>query len=133
MYSVTKEFTFDAAHALKGLIPGHKCGNVHGHTYRVQATVCAAEVNELGMVMDFAELAKAAEKVKHELDHVLLNDLLHFKERNPTAENLAYHIWHTFTKMVLAYWPTGGAYVEKVTVWETPTCSASYHYTNYPL
>ena len=32
---IFKEFTFEAAHRLPYVAPGHKCGRLHGHSYRV--------------------------------------------------------------------------------------------------
>ncbi|MFQ5828699.1 MAG: 6-pyruvoyl tetrahydropterin synthase family protein [Candidatus Methylomirabilia bacterium] len=46
---LTTEFTLDAAHR----IPGHagKCAYLHGHTYRLQVTVGANQLDRLGMVI----------------------------------------------------------------------------------
>ena len=53
---LTKEFTFEAAHALEGY--DGLCREIHGHSYRlfvtVKGTPCADESNpKFGMVMDF--------------------------------------------------------------------------------
>ncbi|MCP4646233.1 MAG: 6-carboxytetrahydropterin synthase QueD, partial [bacterium] len=32
---IYKEFKFDAAHSLPNLPEGHRCGNLHGHTFCV--------------------------------------------------------------------------------------------------
>ena len=32
---IFKTFTFEAAHQLPNVPPGHKCGRMHGHSYEV--------------------------------------------------------------------------------------------------
>ena len=80
MTTVTKEVTFDAAHLLTGY--EGLCRNLHGHTYRLFASV-SAEPDGRGMVVDF-KLIK--ERVVDRIEHRDLNEVLPF---NPTAENLA--------------------------------------------
>ena len=51
---VFREFTFEAAHRLPNVAPGHKCARLHGHSFRVEVHV-AGEVDEsTGMLIDFA-------------------------------------------------------------------------------
>lgn len=33
-----REFTFEAAHRLPAVPDGHKCGRLHGHSYRPRGT-----------------------------------------------------------------------------------------------
>ena len=40
MYEIFKEFSIDSAHFLPNVPAGHKCGQMHGHTYQI--TVFAA-------------------------------------------------------------------------------------------
>jgi len=66
---LTKEFTFDMAHALwnyDGL-----CKNIHGHTYILLVTIIGEPINDKknpknGMVMDFGDLKKIVKE--HILD-----------------------------------------------------------------
>ncbi len=56
---VTREFTFEMAHALRNY--DGPCRNVHGHSYRLFVTVSGVPVTDvnnpkLGMVIDFTEL-----------------------------------------------------------------------------
>ena len=53
MHTVFKDFTFAAAHAIRGHTRG--CQNLHGHNYRVRVHLAAGRLDELGMVLDFAE------------------------------------------------------------------------------
>ncbi len=87
-----KEFGFEAAHRLPGVPEKHKCGRLHGHSFRVEVHV-RGEVNpETGMVMDFADITAAFKPLYDRLDHHYLNDIEGLD--NPTSENLAAWIWH---------------------------------------
>jgi 6-pyruvoyltetrahydropterin/6-carboxytetrahydropterin synthase len=69
----------DCAHFL----PGHpKCGQVHGHTYRVDVAI-EGEHNQ-GMVIDFNELKGKTREVLARYDHRHWNDVLEF----PSVENI---------------------------------------------
>jgi 6-pyruvoyltetrahydropterin/6-carboxytetrahydropterin synthase len=117
MYELTAEIQFDSAHNLRRY--EGPCESLHGHTYRVQVHYRGSELNEIGILVDFKQLKSAlADAVSH-FDHCYLNELPDFREQNPTAENIARLI---FEKM-RALLDDG---VSKVTVWETPTSSASY-------
>ncbi len=108
--SVTKVFTFDAAHQL----PNHpgKCRRLHGHTYRLEVTVAAELDAKTGMVLDFYDLSSVVkEKVLSRLDHRYLNDFV----ENSTAENLCLWIARELTELPL----------QQIRLWETPTSCAT--------
>lgn len=73
---VTKEFSFEMAHALKGY--DGSCLYVHGHSYRffvtVKGTPGTDEIDpKLGMVMDFKQLkAIVGRKIIDRFDHALV-------------------------------------------------------------
>lgn len=73
---VTKEFTFDMAHALFGY--DGPCSNIHGHTYRLFVTIYGTIINELGhpkdgMLLDFGLLKQVVnQKIIQRYDHALL-------------------------------------------------------------
>lgn len=107
---VFKEFTFDSAHFLPNVPDGHKCGRMHGHTYKVRFTV-AGEINpDTGFVIDFGDLKEQAKPVIDRLDHQVLNDFI----PNPTCENLALYLASK----------VGG--VTTIEVWETPNSGCKY-------
>jgi len=89
---IFKEFTFESAHRLPHVPPEHKCGRLHGHSFRVEITVAGAVDPNLGWVLDFADLKEAFRPIQDELDHRYLNDIDGLS--NPTSENLARWIWN---------------------------------------
>ena len=84
---LTKEFSFEAAHALEGY--DGACREIHGHSYRLFVTVkgrpCADESHpKCGMVMDFGDLKRiVGEEVVSRLDHAFV------LRRSPANEELA--------------------------------------------
>ena len=69
----------DCAHFL----PGHpKCGQLHGHTYKVEVVIEGE--NKDGMVIDFADMKEGVQKVLNDYDHKSLNDFLDY----PSVENI---------------------------------------------
>lgn len=86
-----KEFTFEAAHRLPHVPPGHKCARLHGHSFRVTLRVRGPVDEATGWVMDFADIKTAFQPLYEQLDHHYLNELEGLE--NPTSENLARWIW----------------------------------------
>jgi 6-pyruvoyltetrahydropterin/6-carboxytetrahydropterin synthase len=73
---ITKEFTFEMAHALSRY--DGKCENVHGHTYYLSVTLSgkpelSPDSAKCGMVMDFADLKMIVkEQILDHFDHALV-------------------------------------------------------------
>ncbi len=86
---ICKEFTFDAAHTIPGLPEHHKCSRLHGHTYKVVLFV-EGLLDEIGMIADYAEIAKIWQPLHDQLDHRYLNDIAGLEK--PTTEVLAWWI-----------------------------------------
>lgn len=98
MYTISKEFSFEAAHRLPQLPLTHKCSRHHGHSYRVQVVLRSDKLNPYGFVVDYGELSPLKEYIANELDHRDLNRVFQFA---PTAENLAKHLFF----WCAAHWP----------------------------
>lgn len=64
-----KGFTFDSAHYTQGTT--EKCRNLHGHTFSVSVEV-EGDLNEAGMVTDFATIKEVVREVLEEWDHKFL-------------------------------------------------------------
>jgi 6-pyruvoyltetrahydropterin/6-carboxytetrahydropterin synthase len=58
------------------------------------------------------------------LDHKYLNELPPFDTLNPSAENIARHIYDQTSKQIRE--TPNGAGIGSVTVWETETTAATY-------
>lgn len=104
---VTQAFTFEAAHYLPNVPDGHKCKNMHGHSYRMELTYEGEKNPDTGFIIDFFEIERIVSPVIAMLDHHSLNGII----GNPTAENIA--IWIKEK--------TGATTVR---VYETPMCWA---------
>ena len=105
MIRLTKEFSFESAHALDDY--DGKCREIHGHSYRLFVTVKGCPIADpaspkCGMVMDFGDLKRiVGREVVDRLDHsFVLRD---------TAENraLATTLGSRFGNIVMVgYQPT---------------------------
>jgi 6-pyruvoyltetrahydropterin/6-carboxytetrahydropterin synthase len=88
---IFKEFTFEAAHRLPNVAPGHKCARLHGHSFAVSVHLSGPVSSPAGWVRDFQDLSCAMAPVLDVLDHYYLNDIEGLE--NPTSEVLARWIW----------------------------------------
>ena len=90
VFEITKAATFDAAHHLDLGAPDHRYRRLHGHSFRVEASLKGAMQGSgqgSGVwVEDLAALDEALRAVAGELDHGLLNDRPGLE--TPTLERL---------------------------------------------
>ena len=89
---IFKAFAFEAAHRLPNVHPRHKCGRLHGHSFRVEVHVKGEVGPQSGWVVDFADVGAAFKPLLDHLDHYYLNDIEGLS--NPTSEVLAVWIWN---------------------------------------
>jgi len=87
MYDIFIKTHFAGAHHLREY-PGN-CEKPHGHNWKVQVTVRATELDELGMGIDFKILKQKVNEVVDELDHRDLNEHPAFLNQNPSSEHIA--------------------------------------------
>lgn len=137
MYYLTSEASFDAAHFLKDY--QGKCRNIHGHRWRIVATVQGSALQsqgtQRGMLMDFGDLKTDLKALADQYDHSLILEIgslkdttlaalqeedfhLEFVPFRTTAENFAKHFYTYLTER--------GYSVRDVAVYETPTNCAIY-------
>jgi 6-pyruvoyltetrahydropterin/6-carboxytetrahydropterin synthase len=121
MFEVTIEETFAAGHALRNY--RGKCENVHGHNYRAEVALQGAELDAIGLLVDFVELKRVVHAVLDRMDHQWLNDFPPFDALNPSAENMAKYI---YDEVSAALKTKEGVRVASVRLWETDTASATY-------
>ncbi len=111
-----KEFRFEAAHRLTRVAQEHRCGRLHGHSYRVELTLEGPLDEQVGWLIDFGEIDRVWKPLRERLDHAVLNDLDGLD--NPTCENLTRWLWDR----VKPHLPM----LTRVTVWETQDARCEY-------
>ena len=82
---ITKQFSFEAGHALYGY--DGKCKNLHGHSYHLDVTIIGQPLNDVnhvkyGMVIDFGDLKKI---VKEEIVDIFDHSMI-FNKNTPHLE-----------------------------------------------
>ena len=106
---ITKEFDFEAAHALDGYVG--KCQDIHGHNYHLTLTFLGEPVRDKslsnnGMVVDFGDIKDFLNKeIKPLFDHRLIlrndsrfiglekkNKRIRYVDYQPTTENMLLEI-----------------------------------------
>ncbi len=88
-FEITKAAAFDAAHFLPLGPQDSRYRRMHGHSFRVEATVRGAAEPDNGWVLDLGELDEALAAAAGELDHGLLNEKPGLE--SPTLERLCLH------------------------------------------
>src|ERR1700749_3140173 len=86
VFEITKAAIFDAAPSLdEGPVDG-RYRRMHGHSFRVEASVRGPQTGNVGWVVDLGALDTALKSLGLELDHGLLNEKPGLQ--SPTLENL---------------------------------------------
>lgn len=131
LYKVTKRVDFCYGHRL--LDYDGKCRYLHGHNGLLEVDVAAPGVDALGMVVDFTRIKDVVKGwVDANLDHRMilcrrdplaavledLNEPVYLLDENPTAENIARHIFEKADAL--------GLRLSEVRLWETPDSYAAY-------
>ncbi|MBK9638849.1 MAG: 6-carboxytetrahydropterin synthase [Bacteroidetes bacterium] len=137
--TLTKIFTFDAAHVLENY-PG-KCKYIHGHTYHLHVTISGEIRDEMnhpynGMIIDFTDLKRwVQESVLNLFDHALLlyknsitakidfpqKERIYLTKYTPTCENMLLDIVER-----LKHSAPNNIYLTEVNLQETPTAIATW-------
>ena len=121
MFEVTIEETFAAGHALRNY--HGKCENVHGHNYRCQVTIEGAQLDDIGLLVDFVELKRVVHGVLDRMDHQWLNEFPPFDVLNPSDENMARYIYEQVAEGLKV---REGVRIALVKLWETDTAFATF-------
>jgi 6-pyruvoyltetrahydropterin/6-carboxytetrahydropterin synthase len=131
MFRVTREIRFCYGHRL--LNYDGKCRHLHGHNGRAVVVLETAQVDGLGMVVDFSRIkAVVSTWINDTLDHKMIlhkddpalaylrhqGEPIFTLEVNPTAENIA--------KVIFDYTASQGFPVVEVHLWETDDSFATY-------
>ena len=125
MHTIFKDFTFSAAHAIRGHTRG--CENLHGHNYRVRVHLRAGRLDDLGMVLDFADLKEMMQEILGPFDHRVINDIPPFDERNTTAELFSEYVFQEVARRLADRGEDRDRVrVVRVEVWENDTACAVF-------
>lgn len=119
-YTLKVVSDFAAAHSLRDY-PGD-CRRLHGHNWKVEVEVTATQLDEVGMAVDFKVIKAVTKRVTDELDHRYLNEVAPFDTLNPTAENMAAHLY----RRIGAELNDERVRVCAVTLWETERACVRY-------
>jgi len=120
MYELKIITEFSAAHNLRNF--RGKCEALHGHNWKVEVVLSGKDLDESGVVLDFAEVKAATNEVMSEVDHRYLNDLPFFTDNNPSSENIARYIFHRLQEKI----DNDRVWIRRVTAWESQDACASY-------
>jgi 6-pyruvoyltetrahydropterin/6-carboxytetrahydropterin synthase len=131
MFRVTREIKFCYGHRL--LNYDGKCRHLHGHNGRAVLTLEAAQLDALGMVVDFSRIKRVVSAwIDEALDHRMLlhrddpalpllrqqGEPVFVMDVNPTAENIA--------RLIYDFAAAQDFPVVEVKLWETDSCYATY-------
>ena len=134
MIECSRKIDFDAGHRVIG--HKNKCKYLHGHRYTLEITAAALELDEIGMVADFALLKTIMKEwIDNNFDHnVILNisdknlgeyiakctgQSVYYLDSNPTAENIALHLLEDVIPLLFAQ---SLFQILRIKLYETPNC-----------
>lgn len=115
-FELTKTFRFESAHRLPHVPDGHKCGRLHGHSFRVEVVVIGDADPQTGWVRDFGDISDVVRPIIDRLDHRYLNEIAGLE--NPTSEVLCAWLWRHLADDLLG--------LHAITVRETCTTACTY-------
>jgi 6-pyruvoyltetrahydropterin/6-carboxytetrahydropterin synthase len=122
MYEVTIIKSFSAAHLLAEI--GGKCEELHGHNFKVEATVSASDLSLTGFLIDFRVFKKWLDEILEDIDHKHLNIIPSFAGINPSAENIAKYICGKMELKVKT--AKARVNVVRVKIWESENAAVTY-------
>ena len=123
-YSVRVFVEFAAAHHIRGY--DGECARPHGHNWKIEVEASTADVNQIGIALDFKVLKGMVKALVERFDHQDLNLVPPFDELNPTAETMAWFFYQEIEKNIQRSKPMQSMHLQKVTVWENERSAASF-------
>jgi 6-pyruvoyltetrahydropterin/6-carboxytetrahydropterin synthase len=124
MFDIFIKTHFSGAHHLRDY-PG-ECELPHGHNWKIEVTVRAKEVDEIGMGIDFKILKKHVKEIVDKLDHRDLNAMEEFSILNPSSEHIAMFLFDNLEQVLQAE----RYHLHSVTVMETDNQGLTYYGKN---
>lgn len=142
MYTISKNFTFEAAHRLHKMEKIHPCRNLHGHSYTVKVTLQYATLQDTGMIADFRSLDVIKMYLDTNFDHATLvanddNELMKVLKMlemkclilpvaQTTCELLSGYLFNIFTHILVNSSDVEPCKLLSVSVSETSKTQATY-------
>ncbi len=137
MITCTRRIEFDAAHRI--INHESKCKMLHGHRYCLEATFVAADLDNLGRVIDFGVIREVLGGwIDDNFDHNTILSIkdkklgekiaeitgqkIYYMAQNPTAENIANYI---FAKICPKLFADKNVKCVALKLYETPNCYAN--------
>jgi len=120
---VWRRYTFESAHQLPNVSPGHKCGRMHGHSFEVILHANISLSNDDSISIDYDYIDNIWQPIHSKLDHNCLNDIPGLE--NPTSELISSWIWNKLKPNFHQ--------LSWVTVYETASCGANFDGSNYRI
>lgn len=117
-YEITVSGWFSAAHQLR--LPDGSLEPLHGHNWNIRVTYAGAELDEMGVLVDFIAVRRRLNEVLATLHDRCLNELAPFQSNNPSAEHVAQYIAERMQE------GPGASLLRCVEVEEEPGCFARY-------
>jgi 6-pyruvoyltetrahydropterin/6-carboxytetrahydropterin synthase len=114
--TLTREFVFDSAQKLDVFPDGHKCRQLHGHTFRMQISVTGPVDEKTGLLYDHARISEVVRPVVEEVDHLYLNEIPGLE--NPTVEVMCRWFWERIKPQLPE--------LSEIVLYETPTAWCTY-------
>lgn len=113
---LVKDFDFEAAQSLPHFPEGHKCRQIHGHSFKISIKV-QGEVNPAtGILYDHSEISQAMKPLLEVLDHAYLNEVQGLEV--PTIEWMCRWFWQRLTPKLPGLF--------EIELWETPRARCIY-------
>ena len=113
---ITKDFCFEAAQTLPCVGPNHKCGRMHGHSFKIEISVEGEVDPKSGWLYDHAKISEAMRPLIEQLDHAYLNDIAGLE--NPTIEIMAAWFWDKLAAKLPG--------LAEIVIHETPNARCAY-------
>src|SRR5438105_1851916 len=88
MWEISVETVVAAAHQLRET--SGEGERLHGHNWRIIATLRSDGLDAHGWVLDFNAVTATLRSLVEPYEHAFLNEIPPFDDLNPTAENLAH-------------------------------------------
>ena len=120
MFTLCVKDSFAAAHRLEAY--HGKCESLHGHNFMVEAFFEGQQLNEEGMLVDFAILKGYVKEALSGLDHKYINEIPFFQERASSSEYIAFYLYERLKGLI----KEKRVSVTEVRVWESEKVYAAF-------